>query len=162
MPTPQPPVPQPLVNGNWHEYTNIRFRIQVPGIGLKFGVKSINYKSPLKPAKVYGTHPSPLGSTIGIEEPEGDVELYLEEANRLIQQLGNGYKLVRFQIAVSYGATALTTWTDTLNGCRIVDIEHGHAQGTEALTVKMPLDVLSITNANTEALPNPLTAVISL
>lgn len=147
------PLVYPNVNGVAHEFASVEIKL---GGQLYYGVTAINYKSPLKPTKQRGNHPSPLGRTSGIEEPDGDLEMFLAEAMAFIKVLGPGYKLKVFDVLVNYQAAGMDLVTDSLLGCRIIDVEANNAAGPDPLKRKLPLDVMKVLINGLEALPNPL------
>jgi hypothetical protein len=150
-------LPYPLINGVYWEFGSIELKVGA----TPFRVTAVNYKSPLKPTAVYVNSPQKVGATIGREEPEADIEMTLPEANNLIAALqklqpGVGYKLIRFDILVNMQAAGMPLLSDTLLGCRIVDIEASQAAGPDPLKRKIPLDVMRVLNFGQEPLTSPL------
>lgn len=130
----------PLINGTRFEYASI----EIKAAGKRYvGVKSIDYSQDLEPGQVYGTHAQKIGRTRGELKPDGSMEMYKEEATNLIVGLGPGYMEVVFDIVVNY-SEGLNIVTDTIKGCRIKKVSDSHSQGTDAITTKLDLDVMSI------------------
>lgn len=134
----------PLINGHLYSWSSIEFSVN----GIKFPrVKSINYKASLKPAKLYGTMAEPLGRTRGKSEPEASFEIYAEDYDALVAQLGSatvGFGEVPFTITINYSEIGSPVITDRIEGARITGVDKGYSEGTDALTVKCDLDVMRI------------------
>ena len=149
MPVPSTPV-YPLINGQRADFSCIE--LMVFGVPRIFqGLESIDYSYTLKPAKLYGTSPAPIGRTRGKYESDGKLKLPLAEANVLIGQLaaigqpqGFGFMEVSFDISVMYVTPDGQVINDTIKGARITKIGEAHKTGGEALMVDVDLDVMSV------------------
>jgi len=150
MPT---PVQYPLVNGVYHAFASVE--IKWNGV-IYVGVKSINYDQQLVPTKVRGAHAEAIGRTRGDLDANGDFELYLQQANQLITDLGAGYMEKVLGTTVTYSENGLDTITDELVSIRIQQISDGHSQGTDALTKKFTLNIMKVLHNGLEPLLNPL------
>ncbi len=129
----------PIVNGNTFDYSSVE--VWVDGRPYR-GVKSINYKDSLKGTKVRGTHAQPLGRTRGEYDADGDIEFYRETWNDIRNALGPGYMERVFDVTVQYQEVPSPIQVDRLRGVRISENNRSNAQGADALTVKLTLDIL--------------------
>lgn len=137
----------PLINGVRYDYSSI----EIVAEGKRYpGIKAINYKDSLKPGHARGTSARITGRTRGTVENSGDFEMYkgfVEEFLAALVSKGGGtlgYGEVEFLVVCSYQARGMPLVTDELIGCRITDLEDGHQEGEEPLTVKATLDVLRV------------------
>ena len=152
--------PTPLINGSRFSFSSVDFRIPTfPGQRIT-DIKSVDYTSTLEPGKVFGTSAQKVGRTRGQQECEGSVEMYREAWGLLLPALSAltaftsglsplgappGIQEVAFDIIVSYAELPISpVQTDVLKGCRIKKIGSNAAEGTEALTVKLDLDIMQI------------------
>lgn len=127
----------PLINGMRASWAEISFKIK----GAKaIGVKEISYRPSLEGSDVYGTGVMPIGRTRGQAKFEASVTLNKEEFDALIKDLGDGYGEKPFDIVVQYRleGVALVN-SDRIVACRIKSPDQSHAQGADALTVKVDL-----------------------
>jgi len=114
------------------------------------GLKSISYSEGLKPSKVHGTSPYPIGRTRGTYEADGSIEIYRSEFDNfkgILELIGGGlgYLEVTFDLTVNYAYGALPLTTDTVVGCRIMKSSNSGTSGSaDALTIKLDLDVMYI------------------
>jgi hypothetical protein len=138
----------PLINGVRHSWSSVEIKIAGQ---IYVGVKEIKYSDKKDRAKIRGTRRLPIARTMGEYDAEGSVTLYLEEAKELRaalaaagEALGLGFMDVPFDITVSYSDPGVSTVTDTLEGCVIGGNEGGGAEGPDALTSPIPLDIMLI------------------
>lgn len=142
----------PLVNGSRHEWTSIE--VKVKG-SIVIGIKELSYNDKLEPTKVYGVHAQPLGRTRGVYSAEASISLLLDEANTLIQALGDGFKEAVFDITCAYSEGGATI-TDEIIGCRIKGLDASLSQGADPAVRKFDLDVMYIVWNGKESLAAPL------
>lgn len=142
----------PLVNGTRHEWTSIEIKVKGQ---IVLGVKELSYNDKLEPTKVYGVHAQPLGRTRGVYSAEASITLLLDEANTLIQTLGDGFKEQVFDITCAYSEGS-STITDEIIGCRIKGLDQSLSQGSDATARKFDLDVMYIVWNGKESLNSPL------
>lgn len=157
MAGPLPSFPIPMINGARFSWASV----QIGLAGKKtIGVKSINYKDPLKPGKVRGTNAQVIGRTRGNYDAEGSITVYREDFLDIITYLATligvtsglspnglppGFKEVAFDITVAYSEVpASPVQMDVLKGCRITDSEMDGSEGEDALAMKLSLDILVI------------------
>jgi hypothetical protein len=133
MPT---PIQYPLVNGIRHSFASIEAKLDGQ---LYIGFKSINYEAALEPGVIKGTHPDPLGDTLGDATYSADFEMWLAEWNLFQAALGNGYMVRRFQITVTYVTAGFDTIVDLINLVRIKKVAAANTQGPEGLSRKVDL-----------------------
>ena len=146
------PIAYPDINGVRHSYVSIEFGID--GTKVK-GVKSINYKEETEVAQIYGTAALPIGRTRGRVKFSGDLEIYEEEwyktfLPKLAKNGAIGFSEGAWPISVSYAEEAATenTVTDKLIGVRLLSPERSQTEGTDALVIKVTLDIMGITWGN--------------
>ena len=147
------PVQYPFVNGVYHAFASVELKWNGT---IYVGVKAINYKQSLTPTKVKGAHAEPIGRTRGDLEADGDVELYLQQANQLLTDMGAGYYEKVIGITSTYSENGLDTITDELVSVRIQEIDDSHSQSVDALTKKFTLNVMKVLYNGVEPLINPL------
>jgi hypothetical protein len=141
-----PAIENPYINGVRHDFTTLRFMV---GVTRYFEISELSYSDTLAPGKVRGTGAAIRGRTQGIYDAEGSVSMYKAEFQLLAQALqilrpDLGFGVVPFTISASYGKDAATLLTDVLIGCRIKKVDNSHKEGSDALMVKLDLDVLRI------------------
>ncbi len=149
-----PPV-YPNVNGNKHSWASITLVVGTTSIR---GCKGVAYKNTLEPGDVRGLGVQLLGRTRGDLKSEGSLELYLEEYNQLIAELGadgTGFLEKSFNIVVSYSEPNSAIITDKLIGCRLKGGDKGFSQGTDALTVKCDLSIMYIVENGLNPISDP-------
>lgn len=135
----------PLVQGERHDFAQIEVEIDTPAGPKRFkGFKAINYKVALKPGEVRGTAARKLGRTRGEATEDGSLEMYLAEWDELRAALGDGYMRKSFNITVTYGADGVPVTTDSLEGCRIEEVDKSHSQGADGLVAKLTLNIMKI------------------
>ncbi len=142
----------PLVNGARQEWSSVELKIKG---AVAIGVKEFSYNDKLEPTKVYGLHAQPLGRTRGVYSAEASITLLLDEANTLIQALGDGFKEVTFDITCAYSEGGATI-TDEIIGCRIKGLDQSLSQGADGAVRKFDLDVMYIVWNGKESLAAPL------
>lgn len=131
----------PLINGVYYSYSNIELQLN----GLTFaGVKAINYKDNLGRVKVRGTAMQPLGLTNGRYEANGDIEMYLDAFQLLIQTMGPGWRTIPIFAIVTYGLNLGMTppiVTDEIPGFLIGEVDASQSEGEEALVRKFTMHI---------------------
>lgn len=156
-------LPYPLVSGFAFSYASVELKFTLPtGLKIYKGVKAINYKAPLEVQKIWGAHPEPYAQTVGKQDYEGDIELYLAEANDLQNSLGGGWSQIFFDTSVTYSTPGYPMIVDLLRGCRLTNPEQGITMGsTEGLTRKYTLNPMSIIYGGLSMLQNPLAGLLT-
>ena len=134
------PVNYPQINGNRYSWSSIELRV----LGKRIlGVKSVDFAQALEPGEVYGTHAQKIGRTRGELKPTGSIEMNKEEAEDLVNTLGDGYMEVPFDVVIAFRELT-TISTAIIHGARIKNMDSSHSQGTDALMMKLELDVMWI------------------
>lgn len=126
----------PLVNGHRYSYASIEATL---GSKKYVGFKEISYDSSNEPGVFRGTASQDLGTTRGKYGAKGSVTLGKEEFQELAKALGAGFMQKRFPIQVVYADEGAPTITDNLEACRITAVGNAHAEGSDALYVKLDL-----------------------
>lgn len=125
----------PLIDGRRHSWASIEFKVKFPfGTQIVLGFTEISYKNKLDPAIVRGAGSLPIGFTQGNAEFDGDFTILLEEYNRIIQGLGNGWMarpIGDIYVAYDESASGLSVVTDVIKGVRVTDVDRS-AQATSA------------------------------
>lgn len=138
----------PDVNGHRTSYCSIE--LGVAGQLPIAGVKSINYREMPEVGKIRGTNVKPMGRTRGQVDFEGDIEFYQREWRNLmpvLSQLGLfGFSEVSYPVTVVYAeeASPLDIVIDELIGVRFMGPENAHAEGPDALVVKLTLNIMDL------------------
>lgn len=143
----------PLINGFRHDWSSAE--IKLAGTVVR-GIKSLSYKPSSEPGEVFGTHAQKLGRTRGQLKFEASIELYLTEYEELKGSLGDGYLEKSFSIVAQYSEEGQPVVTDELLGCRIKSPDKSFQSGSDALTVKLDLDVMLIIENGVKPLTNTL------
>jgi hypothetical protein len=158
----------PQVNGMYPSWADIEWTALVlGGIPLQMvGLKAINYKGSLTKQKVRGTASVPIGLTKGKYEATGDIEMYLPQANLLINTLGPGWQQIPITINVSYissGPLGLPApglpqpvITDQIPNAFLMEMAADQSESDEPLTRKFTLTIPG------QVFPNGLPGVVEL
>jgi hypothetical protein len=128
----------PLINGinySWANITVVLFGVPVVGI-LK-----IDYKRKQKKENNYGFGQNPVSRGYGNEEPDGAIELYTDEWNRIIAAAPerNPLKIPPFDIQISFSGPGVLTISHVLKSCEFTEDGFEAKQGDTKLTVNLPL-----------------------
>jgi hypothetical protein len=141
-----PVLQYPQVNGAKFSFCSLEFKL-AGGYNIAGGVKSINYKDSLEMGKVWGNSSTLMGTTRGRNESTGDIELYADAADALMEiiSLGGtrGYSETRFTFTVGYAElyAGLVT-SDVLPQVRFHSMETSGSEGVEAITKKFQMQML--------------------
>jgi len=149
-------IPYPLIQGVRHEWSSVEVKASDT---VFLGVKGVSWNDSLKPTKIWGTHPMPIGRTRGQYDANGSLEMYLAEANALVAKLGAGYKEKVFDVVVNFAEDGLDPIKHELIGCRIVTEDDSFTNGSDALSVKFDLDIMKILRNGLESVTKPLAGV---
>jgi hypothetical protein len=139
----------PDVNGHRTSYCSIEFGVN--GRKIK-GVKSISYKPEVEVGRVYGSNANVIGRTRGrVSAGTGEVEFYQSEWYELVLPMLTynglvGWAEYAWPITVTYSEAVLIkkTITDKLEGTRFLTPDQSHSEGTDALVVKVSLDIMKL------------------
>ena len=131
------------INGNAHSHASVK--IYIGGDPTPYsGVKSINYSHKLEPGEYKGTNAQITRRTLGEYSTSGDIEMRIDEANRLITNMGDGYMAVSLNIVVSRFEQNMDSIIDELIGVRITESNTQSSEGKDATTRKFTLHILVI------------------
>lgn len=83
-------VPYPDINGTKYTIASVRFTFaKFSGSAFQIcGIKSLNYSEKVEPNDQYGTGQAMTGTGAGKYTADGDVEIYVADANALITVMG--------------------------------------------------------------------------
>lgn len=144
------PIPYPDSTGARHSWQSVKAIL--PG-GTVLGIKTCNYDRKRTRAMVMGTHPDPLGKTVGENAYTGTIDMYLAEWNQLQAALANlasaasgapGYGDVFFTVQIQYSANGFDVIQDELLGCTCDATTASQSQGPDALVRGIELNPLKI------------------
>lgn len=130
------------INGNLYDWESVQ--IQLPG-GTAIGINSISYNDERAIEARYGKGSTPRGFGRGNYKAGGNMELDLDEHERLRDaQGGSVYGGEPFTIVVSYANDDQPTVTDTLPDCKITKQDSSAKQGDSNVGVrKLDFEILS-------------------
>lgn len=130
-------VANPLINGKLYSKSSAEVKLN----GSRYtGFKAVDYKDKLTPGWAKGNQAERVGRTLGEQEADGSMEMYRDRFDTLINELGDGFGAVEFDIVVSYTEGGVTV-TDTVEGCRIMEAGGGFTDSADPLTIKIPLSI---------------------
>lgn len=152
----------PIINGVKFDYSSAEIVLN----GVRFaGIKSVSYKQTLQPGKVYGTGAQKIARTRGQHDAEGSLEMYLSDYQDFLLLLRatqgavpRGYMEQSFDVVCNYSELlSPAVVTDVLRGCRITGTDHSASEGSDALVVKMDLDIMLVQESLLDPIkrPNP-------
>ena len=137
----------PLINGQAFGYAEVAFSID----GVTYtAIKSINYKDSIDRGKLRGTSMKILARTSGQYDAEADFEVAEKDFRELLALMGDGYMKKTIFVCVTYTTddginllpgVSTNTHRDTFFA-KFKGVENALSQGTDPLTVKIPLDVI--------------------
>jgi len=129
----------PEINGQKHTFADV---VIAADAKKHRGFTKLDYGVKRAMNDAHGTGPNRVGVAIGKVTNEASAEMYREDADRLVAQLGDGYTNVPFQITITYrtriGARLIK---DTLNGVRIMEIKPAVSEGDEPAKVSITFNV---------------------
>lgn len=133
----------PLINGinySWANITCVLFGVPVVGI------TKISYNRKQKKENNYGYGPHPIGRGYGNYEPEGSLELYVDEWKRIIAASPDRdpLKIAPFDIQVVFGGSRVSADKDVLRSVEFMEDPLSASQGDTKLLVTIPLIIASI------------------
>ena len=133
------------INGEWVSHTLAEFSAAIPGKGTRkyLGMTAANYADELKRTLQYGTGVESLGSAVGPYEPTADVEFLKNEAQKFIDDIGDGYFLVLVSFVIAYRPLSAggKLYVDKITDCNITKVEDATSKGDEGNKTKFSLIV---------------------
>lgn len=132
----------PLTEGKAVDFT--RCEIDLNG-KIYTAISNISGSQPIEEGVPRGTRAEPLARTRGsLQIGDGEIEWsMLEEAFQFIADLGDGWQEKVFTATKTYTTDAIGTVKVEYFGCRILDTELDHSEGSDALGATMPFSFLS-------------------
>lgn len=133
----------PLINGINYSWANIKFVLfGVPVVGIT----KIEYNRKLKKENNYGFGQHPISRGYGNYEPEGSIELYVDEWQRIIDASPDRdpLSIAPFDIQVVFSGSRLNVTTHILRSCEFMEDPLAANQGDTKLLVTIPLIIASI------------------
>ena len=134
-----------IINGNAYDFSSIT--ITIANIPYQ-GVTEISYNESLEPGELRGTGAYMRARTRGEYKAESSFSMGKADFEPLLQALRKtptgGYAEKPFLITVVYAEAGSPTITDMIEGCRITKIEDSHGGKSDALVVKVDLNVFRI------------------
>ena len=142
------PIQYPDSLGARHSWTSIK--AIVAGLPI-LGIKKCSYSRIRTREIMHGTHPDPIGKTVGENAYKASIDLYLAEYQQLkaalVQQATanqSGYGDVFFTVQVQYQAPGFTLIQDEIHGCTLDETNAEQTQGPAALIRGIELNPLKI------------------
>jgi hypothetical protein len=154
------PVSVPLTNGVVRSFGHTR--LEIAGLEFTGGFKSIKRSRKRNREMVRSNSPDPVGKTLGENEYECSVEMYLDWYYNLIQtinqNLGRGYSDRPFTLFISYVGAGLVPYTDRVVNCTFDNDDGDDKSGVTALTRTVEFHPTKIYFGGLEDLADPLVA----
>ena len=101
---------------------------------------------------VEGTSTLPLGFTAGKWSGNASVEFNRRDGQAILDDFGDGYGRVMFQIVNQYAEDGMPVITDDLPVCRIKKVTNSNASGSDASKMTFELALLSPIRRNGKAI----------
>ncbi len=132
-----------LINGVSYAWTNVTWA----WFGLPLvGIKSISYEAVQKKELNYGAGVQPISESVGNYEYKGEIEIYLEEWNKIIQAapLKDPLQIPRSSMQVIYGGSRVLAKVDTLQAVSFMNDPVMVKQNDTSIIVKIQLSIAGI------------------
>ena len=154
----------PMINGFEFSYASVE-AIFVSNTGLLKvkAIKSATYSAPTEIQKLWGTHVQPIAQTVGKQDFEGEIEIYLSAAIGLQAFLGPGWSQVFFSLSCTFSSAGQPIVTDLIKGCRLTSPEGPSitSGSTDGLTRKYKLNPMDIAYGGIAMIQNPLAGLLT-
>lgn len=133
----------PLINGINYAWANVSFVLF--GVPIT-GITKISYSVKQKKENNYGAGSDPISRGYGNREPEGSIELYLDEWKLIIANSPNRdpLQIPPFDIPVVFANNGQTPDKDVLKGVEFMENPFTGNQGDTKLMVTIPLIIAAI------------------
>lgn len=140
----------PNVNGFEYSFASIELRVR----GKRYyGATSISTADSLEPGYSEGTQTTPTGWTAGKWTPgSNSIEFGLHDGQQLLDDLGDGYGRISFQVLVQYAEEGMPVVTVELPVCRIKSVDNGATAGGDPTKIKFDLALLKPIKRNGKAI----------
>jgi len=135
----------PLINGV--QYASANINVIIPGFGvISHGITEINYTTETVIDDNYGLPQDPTGRAYGQNKYSGDISIYKEIWNRIIDgsPLRMPQKLPFIDIVVTYGGAGVPFRKETLRAVNFKNNPVGVKSGDTKLICKIILAVAGI------------------
>ena len=133
----------PLVNGVNYAWSNVTWMwYTLPLIGIK----AISYEAKQKTELNYGAGVQPISESVGNYEYDGEIEIYLDEWNKIIQSAPNNdpLQIPRSDMQVIYGGTRVAAKADILQAVKFMNDPVQVKQNDGSIIVKIKLSIAGI------------------
>lgn len=132
-----------FINGAAHSHASCK--IYLAGDPVPYtGVKAVNYSHKLEPGEFRGTNLAITRRTAGEYSCDGDIEMRIDEADRLITNLGDGWMMIPIRVTVTRVEAGMTTIVDELYGVRLTESGTSSSEGKDATTRKFKMHPILI------------------
>ena len=133
----------PLINGVNYAWSNVTWvNYGVPLIGIR----SISYEAKQKTELQYGAGVYPISEAVGNYEYHGEIEIFLDEWNRIIQSAPNNdpLQIPRSDFQVVYGGSRVASKADILRMVKFTNDPVMVKQNDTIIAVKLTLSIAGI------------------
>lgn len=133
----------PLINGVNYAWSNITWGwYTLPLIGIR----SINYELKQKKELNYGQGTKPISIAYGNYEPTAEIEIYLDEWNKIIAAAPNNdpMQIPGSDFQVSFGGSRVQSKTDVLQLAEFTNDPVSVKQGDTIVAIKLTLILADI------------------
>lgn len=112
-----------------------------------FGCRGLDYPQKLTREQVHGAGAYPLGMTPPkVENEEGKFTLLLRDFYEMLNDFGDGWASIRFDITVQYGLSGSPAHTDVIEGCRFTSNPGSLSEGTTAIEREVAFMFMAVKN----------------
>jgi len=133
----------PLINGVNYAWSNITWMwYSLPLIGIK----SISYEATQKTELNYGAGVQPISEAVGNYEYKAEIEVYLDEWNKIIAAAPNNdpLQIPRTDMQVVFGGSRVNAKVDILQAVKFTNDPMPVKQGDTMIAVKLTLSIAGI------------------
>lgn len=132
-----------LINGVNYAWTNLTWMwFTLPLVGIK----SISYEATQKTELNYGAGVYPISESVGNYEYKGEIEVYLDEWNKIIQAAPgkDPMQIPRSDFQVVYGGSRVLAKADILQQVKFTNDPVQVKQNDGSIIVKLTLSIAGI------------------
>lgn len=133
----------PLINGVNYAWSNVTW---VWYTNVLIGIRSISYEAKQKTELNYGAGVQPISEAVGNYEYTGEIEIYLDEWNKIIAASPNldPLQIPRSDFQVVFGGSRVVAKTDILQMVKFTNDPVMVKQGDTIISVKLTLSIAGI------------------
>lgn len=133
------------VNGREFDFSDVTARIGGDS-PTTFTLTAVSYKLNRSLGKLYANTPRKVRRTRGQIDPDGEFSVPLSDRDDFLAALAaasptGAFLDATFDITVSYGTDDQPVINDTLEGCVLLDVDMSGEEGTDPLSVTLPMDI---------------------